>query len=209
VRPCRDAPCLDADPMIRRPLRSVIVTDPLSLAGLVLGATGSLAAWASNVRFRRLRRDCALLQSGSERSSFIVAAARTASELERLRFDVGRMHQEFDGFRNCVDESIRRVAVHRYDAFGEMGGRLSWSVALLDDHGDGVVLTTLVGRSASRAYAKPVRRGTPDATLSPEEAHVVTAALRPSRGIRIPEQADGAADASDRPTVHEVVAPTV
>jgi uncharacterized protein DUF4446 len=180
--------------MRRRPLRSVIVTDPLSLAGLALGATGTLAAWASNVRFRRLRRDCALLQSGSERSSFIVAAARTASELERLRVDVGRLHQDFAGFRACVDESIRRVAVHRYDAFGEMGGRLSWSVALLDDNGDGIVLSTLVGRAASRAYAKPVRRGNPDSGMSPEEIQVVKAALGSSLGIRIPEPS-GAAEA--------------
>lgn len=168
------------------------MTDPLSLAALALGATATFAAWTSNLRFRRLRRDCALLQAGAEGSSFIVAAARTASELERLRLDVGRLHQEFDGFRNCIDESIRRVAVHRYDAFGEMGGRLSWSVALLDDNGDGLVLSTLVGRATSRSYAKPVRGGNPDSTMSPEETQVVQAALRPSLGIRIPEPTSGA-----------------
>jgi len=163
------------------------VTDPISLAGMALGASGCLAAARANVRFRRLRRDCALLQSGAEGSSFIVAAARTASELERLRGDVGRLHREFAAFRDNVDESIRRVAVHRYDAFGEMGGRLSWSLALLDDNGDGVVLTSLVGRSATRSYAKAVRSGHGSSELSPEESKVVAAALRPSHGIRLPE----------------------
>jgi hypothetical protein len=169
------------------------VTDPISLVGIALGAGGCLTAARANLRFRRLRRDCALLQSGSERSSFIVAAARTASELERLRNDVGRLHREFASFRDNVDESIRRVAVHRFDAFGEMGGRLSWSLALLDDNGDGVVLTSLVGRTATRSYAKPVRGGQGQSELSPEETKVVAAALRPSHGIRLPEPTPAAA----------------
>jgi hypothetical protein len=163
------------------------VADPISLAGITLGAGGCLAAARANIRFRRLRRDCALLQSGAERSSFIVAAARTASELERLRTDVGRLHRQFDAFRDTVDESIRRVAVHRYDAFGEMGGRLSWSVALLDDNGDGVVLSSLVSRTATRTYAKPVRAGHGQTDMSPEEIRVISAALRGSHGIRVPD----------------------
>jgi hypothetical protein len=165
------------------------MTDPISLASLALGAGGCLAAARANVRFRRLRRDCTLLQSGAEGSSFIVAAARTASELERLRGDVGRLHRQFETFRDNVDESIRRVAVHRYDAFGEMGGRLSWSLAMLDDNGDGVVLTALVGRNSTRSYAKPVRNGHGQSEMSPEELQVVSAALRPSGGIRLAEPA--------------------
>lgn len=162
------------------------MNDPVSLAALAVGTFGCLLAFGSHVRFSRLRRDCALLQGGAERSSFIVAAARTASEMERLRVDVAGLHKEFDDFRAAVDESIRRVAVHRYDAFGEMGGRLSWSVALLDEHGDGVVLTALVGRTDTRCYAKALRGGAPEAPLSPEEQQVVAAALRPTKAVRIP-----------------------
>ncbi|HEY2832216.1 MAG TPA: DUF4446 family protein [Sporichthyaceae bacterium] len=162
------------------------MTDPYALAGLGVGATGALLALRAQLQFRRLRRECTLLQGGAERSSFIVAAARTSSELERLRGDVGALYREFNDFRDAVDESIRRVAVHRYDAFGEMGGRLSWSVALLDEHGDGVVLTAIVGRSDTRCYAKNMRRGTSESRLSPEEQQVVQAALRPGRSATIP-----------------------
>jgi hypothetical protein len=162
------------------------VTDPYALAALGVGASGALLALRAQLQFRKLRRDCTLLQGGAERSSFIVAAARTSSELEKLRGDVGALYREFHDFRGAVDESIRRVAVHRYDAFGEMGGRLSWSVALLDEHGDGVVLTAIVGRSDTRCYAKNMRRGTSEARLSPEEQQVVQAALRPGRAPVIP-----------------------
>jgi len=159
------------------------------MVALGVGAAGCMLAAGAQVRFGRLRRECSLLQAGAERSSFIVAAARTASELERLRVDVGGLHQEFENFRGAVDESIRRVAVHRYDAFGEMGGRLSWSVALLDETGDDVVLSALVGRTDTRCYAKAMRGGAPEARLSPEEQQVVSAALRPTRAVRIPSPA--------------------
>ena len=59
--------------------------------------------------------------------------------------------------------------VVRYDAFGDMGGHLSWSLALLDDSGDGVVLTSIHGRSDSRTYAKSISSWTCEQQLSPEE----------------------------------------
>mgnify|MGYP006201553117 FL=1 len=61
----------------------------------------------------------------------------------------------------------------RYDAFDEMGGRLSWSLALLDDAGDGVVLTSIRGRNEARTYAKSVAGWSSDQELSPEESESV------------------------------------
>ena len=57
-------------------------------------------------------------------------------------------------------DALRHVAVVRYDAFGDMGGRLSFSVALLDDAGDGLVLTSINGRTETRTYSKGVKGGT-------------------------------------------------
>ena len=64
----------------------------------------------------------------------------------------------------------------RYDAFGDVGGRLSWSLALLDDGGNGVVLTAIHGRSEARSYAKSISAWTCDQPLSPEEEDAVTSA---------------------------------
>src|SRR5689334_8356547 len=121
------------------------MSDPVSLAAAGTSGLAVLVATSAHLRFRRLRKACALLQGGAEKSSFIVAVARQTAELERLRAEVGRLHRDFAAFQTSISESLRRVAVLRYDAFGEMGGRLSWSLALLDDLGDGVVMTTLVG----------------------------------------------------------------
>jgi hypothetical protein len=64
----------------------------------------------------------------------------------------------------------------RYDAFGDMGGQLSWSAALLDDSGNGIVLTSIHGRSESRTYAKNVADWSSDQTLSPEEDDAIKTA---------------------------------
>jgi hypothetical protein len=72
--------------------------------------------------------------------------------------------------------ALRHVAVVRYDAFGDMGGRLSFSAALLDDQGDGLVLSSINGRSETRTYAKALVGGQSEHTLSPEEQEAITSA---------------------------------
>jgi hypothetical protein len=77
-------------------------------------------------------------------------------------------------------QTFRHLAVVRYDAFGDMGGHLSWSLALLDDAGDGVVLTSIHGRSDARTYAKSVSAWSSETQLSPEEEEAIASA-RPNR----------------------------
>ncbi len=77
-----------------------------------------------------------------------------------------------------VSTSLRHMAVVRYDAFGDMGGHLSWSMALLDDGGDGLVLTSIHGRSDSRTYAKNISGWSSNAQLSPEEEEAIGFARR-------------------------------
>ena len=78
--------------------------------------------------------------------------------------------------RADISQALRHVAVVRYDAFGDMGGRLSFSAAIVDDEGDGVVFSAIHARGESRTYAKGVVKGTADATLTPEEQQALAAA---------------------------------
>ncbi|MBA4084028.1 DUF4446 family protein [Janibacter terrae] len=78
--------------------------------------------------------------------------------------------------RHELAQALRHVAVVRYDAFGDMGGRLSFSAAVVDDTGDGFVLSSIHGRGESRTYAKGVVGGDADATLTPEERQALAAA---------------------------------
>ena len=78
--------------------------------------------------------------------------------------------------RREIASSLRHVAVVRYDAFGDMGGRLSFSAAMLDDAGDGVVISSIHARGESRTYAKGLVGGSSDTTLTPEEQQALAAA---------------------------------
>ncbi|MEK4108564.1 MULTISPECIES: DUF4446 family protein [Paenibacillus] len=70
------------------------------------------------------------------------------------------------------------VALKRYNAFGERGNDLSFSVAILDDNSSGIVLTSLHNRENSYIYSKPMQNGESQYALSPEEKEVITLALQ-------------------------------
>jgi Protein of unknown function (DUF4446) len=76
-----------------------------------------------------------------------------------------------------IEGSVRRVGILRYDAFEDVGGRLSFSCALLDEHGTGVVITSINGRQETRVYAKPVTRSTSTYNLSLEEEEAIRQAM--------------------------------
>jgi len=90
-----------------------------------------------------------------------------------LPTDVEGLRSEVQALRMEAAQAMRHLAVVRYDAFGDMGGHLSWSMALLDDGGDGVVLTSIHGRSEARTYAKNVTGWSCEQQLSPEEEEAV------------------------------------
>jgi len=78
-----------------------------------------------------------------------------------------------------IEGAVRNVGLVRYDAFEDVGGRLSFSCALLDDRGTGVVMTSINGRHDTRVYAKPVSKGHSPYSLSIEEEEAIRKALEP------------------------------
>ena len=101
-------------------------------------------------------------------------AVRRTPAVDALPQDVLGLRQEVAALRAETGDALRHLAVVRYDAFGDMGGHLSWSLALLDDAGDGVVLTSIHGRSEARTYAKSVSGWTCEQQLSPEEEEAIS-----------------------------------
>jgi Protein of unknown function (DUF4446) len=100
-----------------------------------------------------------------------LAASRRAARAVRECRD---LVQGAAGSYGTVDpRALRDIAVVRYDALNEMSGQLSFSLALLNAKGDGVVLSSINGRAETRTYAKPVLGGKGDQELSPEEAQAV------------------------------------
>ena len=123
---------------------------PLIVAVLAL-AVGALALIRANRVAAGTRRDLARLAAGGPVVAVPVEPAEPGSSVAGLR----------------------RVAVVRFDAFEDVGGKQSSSAAVLDDEGNGLVITTMHGRDSTRAYIKQVRAGAGIVALSPEEADAV------------------------------------
>jgi hypothetical protein len=86
-----------------------------------------------------------------------------------------------------AEASVRHVAVVRFDAFEDMGGRLSFSTALLDGNGDGLVITSINGRQDTRCYAKRVTNGTSIHNLTDEERQAIREALASRHRAQVAE----------------------
>jgi hypothetical protein len=128
-----------------------------------------------------LRRAYDGLVAGEEPSSFAAALGRTNELSRAVHSEMQEMRSEVSAIRADLSDTLRHVAVVRYDAFGDMGGRLSFSAALLDDLGNGLVLTSINSRTETRTYAKGVQGGVGSSELSPEEQEAIAHAGRPRR----------------------------
>lgn len=106
----------------------------------------------------------------------VVWVARLRARVQRLEHHRPAGAGDLADLRRDLGSALRHVAVVRYDAFGDMGGRLSFSAALLDDDGDGVVISSIHARGESRTYAKGLVDGMSDTTLTPEEQQALAAA---------------------------------
>jgi hypothetical protein len=104
-----------------------------------------------------------------------------SQQIQRLERAIRALHAVDKKLQTQIEGSVRKVALLRYDAFEDVGGRLSFSCALLDDHGNGVVLTSINGRQETRVYAKPVEQGTSSHNLSLEEEEAIRRALGESQ----------------------------
>ncbi|MCR4399839.1 MAG: DUF4446 family protein [Syntrophomonadaceae bacterium] len=91
--------------------------------------------------------------------------------------EIGRMQDRIEAMEARMPHLPWRMAVKRYKGFPDMGGDLSFSLALLSDEGNGVIITGLHGREESRVYAKPVQGNSSRYQLSQEELEVLHEAL--------------------------------
>jgi hypothetical protein len=141
----------------------------LALVSLGLGALGVL--WGITGGTRRRQVETTPLR-GEEAVGVLLA------RIERLERAARTLHARDQRQQLQIEAGLRRVALVRYDAFDDVGGRLSFSCALLDEHGTGVVVTSINGRQDTRVYAKPVQTGESTYNLSLEEGEAIAQAMR-------------------------------
>ncbi len=144
-----------------------------SLLGTLVASVLGLLALTGQRRVRRAYR----VFSGGREEDVLDLVSRHISEVRALRGEVAALSARGDELRERIAASVTSVATLRYDAFADMGGHMSYSTALLDERGHGVVLTSIHGRNDTRTYAKPVTGGQSAHVLSDEEVTVIEQAL--------------------------------
>jgi hypothetical protein len=155
-----------------------VSTESLAVLAAGLAVFALVVAVVLVVQIGRLRRAYDALVDGDDCVSFPEAMARSTAGAHVLRREVRSLRDELSSVRADLAGTLRHVAVVRYDAFGDLGGRMSFSAAVLDDAGDGLVLTSIHSRSDTRTYAKGVQGGSSEHELSPEERQAISHAAR-------------------------------
>jgi len=160
------------------PTLSAQSVSTLAVAAAVVAVLALAGVVALTVSLVRVRRTYArLLAGGTGREDIIAAVDRHLAAVERLARTTEGLGREVAELRQRSSALVRTVGLTRYDAFDEVGGRLSYSAAFLDEAGDGVVLSGINSRSETRSYAKPVEAGRSTHNLSDEEQAAIDLTL--------------------------------
>jgi hypothetical protein len=164
------------------------VDDLTTIQGIVALAAAAIALIALilgivlAVKLRRLRANQLAVLGGADRRDLIEHAARLETGFAHLRDwvedSLTSSEQRMTHAEQRIDGCVAYSALVRYDAYNELSGAQSSSLALLDTHRTGIVLTSIVHRDQARIYIKQLRAGEPETELSPEEQQAVDDALR-------------------------------
>lgn len=102
-----------------------------------------------------------------------------ASSLKTAGGEINGLHEQLEQVMKADRKHLQKVGFVRFNPFGDTGGDQSFCVCFLDDHDNGVVITSLHSREQTRIYAKPIKKGkTEGVQFSREETEAVSLALK-------------------------------
>src|SRR3954463_4005292 len=157
----------------------------VALAAAGVGAVALILALVLAFKLRRLRGAQKAVLGAGERRDLVTHAQQLEQGFTDLRDWVEESIEHFERrmqtTENRLDGCVAYRSPVRYDAYNELSGQQSSSVALLDAHRSGVVLTSIVHRDQARLYVKQLHEGEAEIDLSPEEQEAVDTALSPVR----------------------------
>ena len=167
------------------------LSDPAGVAALAAGAVALIALILTLVlafQVRRLRAGQRTVLGEQGATDLVAHAAGLQQGFVELRDWVedmaARLDERMGTAEERLDGAIAYRSLVRYDAYGELSGHQSTTVALLDASRNGVVLSNIAHRQSSRLYCKQVIDGEGELELSPEEAEAIRLALAGEVGSR-------------------------
>jgi hypothetical protein len=157
-----------------------LTIEELTLALAVVAGVavvGLLTSLLLALRLRRVRKMMKIVRGDGEERDILSTLGSWSRNLDDINARVGEALEGQRQIRDKTRIALQKFHLVRYDAFEDMGGRLSFSAALLDDNGDGFVITSINGRTETRTYAKPVKNLSSEHNLSEEEGEAIAGAV--------------------------------
>ena len=149
----------------------------LVLVVAVAGLAGVAALVAQGRRLRRLQQHYAALSAGVDGRNLEQLLGHHLARIDGAEQQVRALDRRVGELTADAADALQGVGLVRYDAFGDVGGLVSFALAVLDERGDGFVLNSLFAREGSSTYAKAIRGGRSEISLSEEETAAVRQAL--------------------------------
>ncbi len=158
----------------------------VAIAAAAVAVAALLGIVALSISVRRLRSAQRLVLGEHGQEDLVAHAAALHEGFEALREYLDEAAARLDGRLLGVETALRGTIAHRalvrYDAYNELSGQQSMSIALLDEKQSGIVLSCIHHRDQARVYGKQVHGGRGELELSPEEAEAVRLALAGEQG---------------------------
>lgn len=136
----------------------------------------------------RLKKKLLVLQKSGDKDTFLGAVNKYVEKMQNIATEQAKINKalvkddqalqaQIDEIKEAMTYVVSRVATVRYDAFNNMGGQMSFSTAMLNDLGDGIVVTAINGRSETRTYIRNIKNKKCDVEISREEAEAIDKAM--------------------------------
>ena len=133
---------------------------------------------SSNVKLRRLNKEYRNFMKKIGKGEDIEENLKVyIKKVEKVEKENKEIIQYCEDLNKELAKTIRKVGIVRYNAFKDVGSNLSFTLALLDNNNNGVVLNGIYSRDNSNIYAKPIKDGKSEYILSDEEKEAIEKAI--------------------------------
>jgi hypothetical protein len=155
------------------------VLDPvlIALVSTVIALITLIALIVVAIRQSKLLKRYRLLLNGAEGKDIERLLLTQGADIEQLQANHAALEARVHQLAEDAKFHVQKTGTVRFSAFPDTGSDLSFAIALLDAHDDGVVISSLYGRSESRTYAKPIQGGKSTYQLSDEEKEAIAKAI--------------------------------
>ncbi|CAN7760607.1 DUF4446 family protein [Paenibacillus sp. LjRoot153] len=133
-----------------------------------------------SIRLSSLRKRYTRMINGSSAENMEQLLIDMQNALNEQKVESVKASTQISSIHQSMMKMTSNIKIRRYNAFNDGGSDLSFSLAMLNDEQDGVILTGIHSREQMYVYAKPITKGQSNYTLSPEEKETLTQTLKQS-----------------------------